>query len=256
AGPGRATPLKDNSKTSMGSGVLLTPWALLWYLAWAQLPPPGYDLEDPNGQHDWVAKELANANRLPEAIESFKAAARFVGEHVSFANLGVAYMRNKEFGLAYKALRKAIALNPEDTHAVENLEVLQSFASSHGYDRKKLEALGRKAELDLLPSSARAEEEVPRSGREHRILNSPALIGRRAKELEKRGEKKVARGYLSLALHMNPWVGLEVPWVDDMVFEERSRMTYWTGNAFVGWDKTRVEDIINSHFKDAPEPEV
>eukprot|EP00913_Durusdinium_trenchii_P031308 g29315.t1 len=175
-------------------------------------------------------EELANANRLPEAIESFKAAARFVGEHVSFANLGVAYMRNKEFGLAYKALRKAIALNPEDTHAVENLEVLQSFASSHGYDRKKLEALGRKAELDLLPSSARAEEEVPRSGREHRILNSPALIGRRAKELEKRGEKKVARGYLSLALHMNPWVGLEVPWVDDMVFEERSRMTYWTGD--------------------------
>eukprot|EP00434_Breviolum_minutum_P021840 symbB.v1.2.019274.t1/scaffold1509.1/size114668/9 len=70
----------------------------------AQLPPPGYDLEDPNAQHDWVAKELANANRLPEAIESFKAAARFVAEHVSFANLGVAYMRNREFGLSLKAL--------------------------------------------------------------------------------------------------------------------------------------------------------
>ncbi|CAE7358200.1 unnamed protein product, partial [Symbiodinium sp. CCMP2456] len=67
------------------------------------VPPPGYDLDDPNAQHDFVAKDLANANRLPEAIESFKAAARFVGDHVSFANLGVAFMRNKDFGLALRA---------------------------------------------------------------------------------------------------------------------------------------------------------
>lgn len=50
-----------------------------------------------------------------------------MGEHVSFANLGVAYMRNREFGLAHKALKKAIALNPADSHAVENLEARSSI---------------------------------------------------------------------------------------------------------------------------------
>ncbi|CAL1137775.1 unnamed protein product, partial [Cladocopium goreaui] len=224
----------------------------------AQLPPPGYDLEDPTAQHDWVAKELASAGRLPEAIESFKAAARFVAEHVSFANLGVAYMRNKEFGLALKALRKAVALNPDDGHANENLEVLVNFASSHGYDRKKLEALGKKVELDLTPKGQKPveDEEAPKSGRDYRILSNPVQIGNRGRELDKRGEKRIARGYVSLALHLNPWVGLQIPWVDDFVAEERSRMTYWGGNAFVGWDKTKVEDIINSHFKESAEPEV
>lgn len=70
-------------------------------------------------------------------------ASRFVGDHVSFANLGVAFMRNKDFGLALRALKKALALNPDDGHAKENMEVLQSFAQGNGIDRKKLEALGR-----------------------------------------------------------------------------------------------------------------
>ncbi|CAJ1398066.1 unnamed protein product [Effrenium voratum] len=243
-------------------GALLVRAAALLLVALSQqLPPPGYELEDPNAQHDWVAKELANANRLPEAIESFKAAARFVGEHVSFANLGVAYMRNKEFGLALKALRKAMALNPDDGHAKENLEVLQTFAQSHGYDKKKLEALGRRADLDLIPKNSRAErgaepEEGLKGPRSMRILTTAAQIGTRAKELFARGEKKLGRGFLSLALHVNPWVSLELPWVDDVVSEERSRMTYWAGNAFLGWDKTKVEDVINAHFKDQSEPEV
>ncbi|CAE7461269.1 unnamed protein product, partial [Symbiodinium necroappetens] len=123
------------------------------------------------------------------AIESFKAAARFVGDHVSFANLGVAFMRNKDFGLALRALKKALALNPDDGHAKENMEVLQSFAQGNGIDRKKLEALGRKAELDLMPgsrapqeSAGSTEEEAPKS-RELRSLTSAASIGARAKEL-------------------------------------------------------------------------
>lgn len=167
-------------------------------------------------------------------------------------------MRNKEFGLALKALRKAVALNPDDGHANENLEVLVNFASSHGYDRKKLEALGKKVELDLTPKGQKPveDEEAPKSGRDYRILSNPVQIGNRGRELDKRGEKRIARGYVSLALHLNPWVGLQIPWVDDFVAEERSRMTYWGGNAFVGWDKTKVEDIINSHFKESAEPEV
>lgn len=187
---------------------------------------------------------------------------RFVGDHVSFANLGVAFMRNKDFGLALRALKKALALNPDDGHAKENMEVLQSFAQGNGIDRKKLEALGRKAELDLMPgsrapqeSAGSTEEEAPKS-RELRSLTSAASIGARAKELFARGEKKLGRGFLSLALHINPWVSLELPWVDDIVAEERTRMTYWSGNAYIGWDKTKVEDTINQHFKSDAEPEV
>ncbi|CAE7771510.1 unnamed protein product, partial [Symbiodinium microadriaticum] len=85
--------------------------------------------------------------------------------------------------------KKALALNPDDGHAKENMEVLQSFAQGNGIDRKKLEALGRKAELDLMPgsrapqeSAGSTEEEAPKS-RELRSLTSAASIGARAKEL-------------------------------------------------------------------------
>lgn len=50
---------------------------------------------------------LENQNRLPEAIESYKQAVKFVPEDVNYNfNLGSAYFKNKEFGKAAEVLEK------------------------------------------------------------------------------------------------------------------------------------------------------
>eukprot|EP00930_Biecheleria_cincta_P056277 TRINITY_DN42424_c0_g1_i1.p1 TRINITY_DN42424_c0_g1~~TRINITY_DN42424_c0_g1_i1.p1 ORF type:complete len:800 (+),score=143.88 TRINITY_DN42424_c0_g1_i1:107-2506(+) len=230
-----------------------------------KLPPEGYRLDDPEADHDWIAKELAAMNRLGEAIQSFKSAARYSADSISFANLGVAFMRNQEFGMAWQALTRAVNADPQDQNAKDNLEVLYMYASEHGHSRKKLQTLGKNALLDIsspeqpvIGNIKQVRSRVTHdSGDMRRLLDTPEDIANRAQELFDRGEKKLGRGFLSLALHINPWLGSTLAWVREYIENEQpDNMTYWKGNLFVGFDKTLLEHVANVDFQGVREPRI
>eukprot|EP00931_Biecheleriopsis_adriatica_P120419 TRINITY_DN95543_c0_g1_i1.p1 TRINITY_DN95543_c0_g1~~TRINITY_DN95543_c0_g1_i1.p1 ORF type:complete len:807 (+),score=145.97 TRINITY_DN95543_c0_g1_i1:26-2446(+) len=235
-------------------------------LSSASILPAGYSLEDPNADHDSVGQALANAAQLSQAIASFKAAARFDPSGDTFANLGVALLRNHDFATAWRALTTALEVEPDNGYAESNLQALYTYAAEHGYERKKLLKLGRKIKLDLNPEREvstpvreqrvpRPSVEQPRSG-ESRNLTTAAQIAIRGKELMDRSEKKLGRGYISLALHLNPWLHLSQPWVTELVEPLQQELTYWKGNMLIGYDKTKLEEIMSVKFDGAPEPEV
>mmetsp|Transcript_28735 Transcript_28735/g.66707 ORF Transcript_28735/g.66707 Transcript_28735/m.66707 type:complete len:663 (-) Transcript_28735:130-2118(-) len=75
-------------------------------------------------------------------------------------------------------------------------------------------------------------------------LRSTDYILQRAQSLSGQGDGKLQRGYLSLALHLDPWI-LQDPqtqWVGRVLQGEQR--TYWRGNMYVGHDKTYLESLF------------
>lgn len=243
--------------------------------------PHGYRLTDAHIDHDTIARELSEANRLKESVESFRAACRFTKSSNAYANLGVALMRSDLLGGAHRALSEAIAIDPSSSHAHSNMEVLHSVAKQRGVSKQKLAKWGKDANLKLSTEEAHQHDvltgrvsgrgsggnsgtggsadkaggsEGEAKGGYHRILTTPGSIAQRGRELIKRGEKRMGRGFLSLALHLNPWLSVELAWLPDAVAGEH--MTYWKGNIFVGNDKTELENLASEHFGKVEEPAV
>jgi len=227
--------------------------------------PKGYRLDDQSANHNSVARSLADAGRMKEAIESFRAACRFTHDAVAYMNLGVALMRDGSLGAAHRALSEAARRDPGNDLVAENMDSLQEVARSQGVSSAKLEALGREADLKL---SAQAATQASSGGSKRsshgggggdsvgklengqaRILRTPKEIALRGREWTIRGEKRLGRGYISLALHINPWLAREMPsWFTDLVNAET--WSYWSGNLFVGYDKTQLENLASDHFRE------
>lgn len=77
-------------------------------------------------------------------------------------------------------------------------------------------------------------------------LPTAETLAQRARQLSKSGDKKLGRGFLSLALHIDPFLGQEksTEWVAQAVHKEE--MGYWKGNLFVGLDKTHIESLFST----------
>lgn len=88
--------------------------------------------------------------------------------------------------------------------------------------------------LAALPPGAGAE-----------ALDTPEALLRRSLSHYKSGDKQLARGYLSLALHLDPFMRQDpaFAWIEKAVKNEP--MHYWQGNAFVGHDKTYLESLFS-----------
>eukprot|EP00929_Paragymnodinium_shiwhaense_P045261 TRINITY_DN23143_c0_g1_i5.p1 TRINITY_DN23143_c0_g1~~TRINITY_DN23143_c0_g1_i5.p1 ORF type:complete len:453 (-),score=79.35 TRINITY_DN23143_c0_g1_i5:281-1585(-) len=88
-------------------------------------------------------------------------------------------------------------------------------------------------------------------------LSTPWEIAEHAVELFGAGEKSLGRAFVSLALHLNPWVaqkgkkGSAEPTLSGKArkavaeVKKVEPLTYWEGNAFLGHDKTFVEGLFS-----------
>lgn len=77
-------------------------------------------------------------------------------------------------------------------------------------------------------------------------LETAASVAARGRELHKRGMRQLARGFASLALHLDPYLALEggkeAKFVHEMLKGEKT--DYWEGNLFIGLDKTYIEAVV------------
>eukprot|EP00930_Biecheleria_cincta_P018808 TRINITY_DN14527_c0_g1_i1.p1 TRINITY_DN14527_c0_g1~~TRINITY_DN14527_c0_g1_i1.p1 ORF type:complete len:688 (-),score=117.72 TRINITY_DN14527_c0_g1_i1:10-2019(-) len=85
---------------------------------------------------------------------------------------------------------------------------------------------------------------LERTGEAEVVLENAAAVAKHGYKIWKAGDKKLGRGFISLALHMNPYFfrDANVKWLEKVVGNEP--LEYWTGNVFLGLDKTRIEDVV------------
>jgi len=239
--------------------------------------PAGYSLEDPSADHIAAGKGLSESGQGDEAVESFRAACRHTGGVKDYANLGVALMRVQDFATAYLAMTAAQKMDPHNNHVKSNMKALIDFAKQQGVSKDDLKQQSRQADLKI--TSIGVESGTARGGdgkkgskgkgRERdfewnpavgasdfdtaqtqpRILTTAASIASRGRELIVRGEKRLGRGFLSLALHLDPFLRGELPrWFTEEL--KGDIMNYWGGNIFIGHDKTALEALTSKFALD------
>jgi len=232
---------------------------ILSHLVACKSNPSGYSLNDRKANHHGVAVELANAGRDAESVDSFRAACRFSPSASAYENLGVALMRMRDFGASYLALTKASKMSGDEAekrHVKGNMKELVDYAMQKGISKKELQQMAKTAELGVervgsdqagMEKVGSEQGSVSRGKANDNVLTDAVSIALRGQELINQGEKLLGRGFLSLALHMNPWLYRELPWLASLLKGEK--FDYWKGNIFVGHDKTQLESILSRNVK-------
>lgn len=83
---------------------------------------------------------------------------------------------------------------------------------------------------------------------------SLAKRGRKLMGKDDKDKKKLGRGFMSLALHINPFLSQDQTFGPDIQNLQRTEpMFYWRGSVFSGHDKTFTEAVFSKHhlFQDA-----
>lgn len=84
-----------------------------------------------------------------------------------------------------------------------------------------------------------------RAAAQQQVQFTPVSLARQANLNMQKGEKKLGRGLLSLALHLDPFL-FEMPefggWLPQLLLKEPR--SYWKGSAFIGHDKTYLESLF------------
>lgn len=84
----------------------------------------GYSFDDAAADHTKQAIEFDKKGDKESCIRSFESAVKFTGSASDYMNLGVAYMRSREYDKAEVAMNKANELNPSN-EVQENLKALK-----------------------------------------------------------------------------------------------------------------------------------
>mmetsp|Transcript_1020 Transcript_1020/g.1787 ORF Transcript_1020/g.1787 Transcript_1020/m.1787 type:complete len:810 (-) Transcript_1020:175-2604(-) len=225
----------------------------------AYSPPSDYDLDDEFSDHNAVGKAYAKAGDMDSAILSFRAACRHNDSPDAYANLGVALMRNGELAAGYKALMEAQERNPAREGTKKNIKALLDHAQKKGISKKDLETESIYVDLQIEAAGAAAGEDAGEEteftwrpnegasdygdGNEGILLLDADSVAERAETFLARGEKRLARGLASLALHLNPFLKRDEP--HKVKILQGEKLDYWRGNIYLGYDKTGLEAIMS-----------
>lgn len=235
--------------------------------------PKGYSIHDPKIDHNTVGRRIAEEGDMAKAAPSFHAACRFSGDAGSCSNLGVALMRLGDYGNSYLAYQEALRRDPGSKDAKENLDVLYQIAKTANHDYEDLVALAEKSNMNfksawdgknhkpLKKEESESEDSDEKAGFEFsafsgatdmagagghaRVLRSAMEIANRGKELVHRGEKKLGRAFINLALLLDPWL-MDTRSIAQAFDGEE--MQYWNGNVFLGHDKNKLEILVKDHM--------
>jgi len=226
-----------------------------------------------------------------EAVASFKAACQFKGTAAAFANLGVAYLNRHEYASAYKAITRALKVDPTRPTTKDNLKVVLETAQRSGVAKAELEKLAAQLGDDVLglgpapttpsprtvtPAPPPPEAKVARPGpsppptgsasasdssdsedsvayqsedgveqMKFNTMRPASYYAKKAKSWVKKGQRRLARGYLTFALHIDPVLRREDDFVAGFIREEKG-WDFWEGDVFTGFDKTLTEHVIST----------